>query len=144
MRGFVTPGAHSYELDIEEVCVQTRIVLALMLAGMLVACASPSPTTAPANSKGDVAKGKLKYTSSCFSCHGTEGKGITGLTPSLQTSQFVKAQNDDQLVAFIKKGRAQNDPANASKIEMPAKGGDSSLNDAELYDIVAYLRAVQK
>jgi len=126
--------------------VTFRMILAFVMLGALVACGgdAPSGASVPANSKGNAAKGKIKFASSCFSCHGTDGKGITGLTPSLQTSPFVKAQNDDQLVEFIKKGRPSNDPANTRRIEMPAKGGDSSLSDEDLHDIVTFIRTVQK
>lgn len=128
------------------------ILIVIILTGLLVACNTDTPSAtrasnsaqSPSATKGEVAKGKNKFSASCASCHGNEGKGITGLAPSLQNSAFSKSLTDEQLLAFIKKGREQNDPANKTKIAMPAKGGDPSLTDAELTDIVAYLRTLEK
>ncbi len=132
------------------------LITLIALAGVLVACNTDTPAatrtanpstsaSAPvATAKGDVNKGKAKFNASCISCHGAEGKGITSLAPSLQTSAFLKSQTDEQLIAFIKKGRDKNDPVNTTKIAMPPKGGDPSLTDSDLTDIVAYMRTLQK
>jgi disulfide bond formation protein DsbB len=62
----------------------------------------------------------------------------------MTTSAFVKSQTDAQLVAFIKQGRPANDPANTTRVEMPPRGGIPTLTDAQLADIVAFLRTLQR
>jgi disulfide bond formation protein DsbB len=47
-------------------------------------------------------------------------------------------------VAFIKVGRGVDDPANTTGVAMLPKGGNPGLSDQDLYDIVAYLRTLQK
>jgi len=95
-------------------------------------------------SAGDAAKGKTLFTSSCSSCHGPEAKGLTGLGKDLTTSAFVKGDSDQQLIDFIKKGRPASDPANTTGVDMPPKGGNPALTDANLTDIVAFIRSVSQ
>jgi disulfide bond formation protein DsbB len=90
-----------------------------------------------------VARGK-KVFSSCVACHAKDGKGVKGAGKDLLHSQFVATSSDAQLLDFIKKGRAVNDPANTTGIQMPPKGGNPALNDAKINDVIVYLRSLQQ
>lgn len=95
-------------------------------------------------STGDAVKGKTLFTSSCSSCHGPDAKGLPGLGKDLVTSQFVASQSDAELLAFIKKGRPASDPANTTQVDMPPKGGNPALTDANLDDIIAFIRSIHQ
>lgn len=48
-----------------------------------------------------------------------------------------------ELANFIEQGRAADDPDNTMQIEMPPKGGSPWLNDRDIADVAAYLKASQ-
>lgn len=106
-----------------------------------VAPAKAAPAEA---STGDSATGKEKFTATCSACHGPAGEGISGLGKDMTTSEFIAGKTDDELVQFIKVGRDPSDPLNTTGVGMPAKGGNPALNDQDLYNIVAYIRSLQK
>lgn len=93
---------------------------------------------------GDAAVGKDLYGKTCASCHGPDAKGLPKLGKDLTNSEFAMGLSDADLVAFIKKGRPASDPANTTKVDMPPKGGNPSLSDKDLQDIVAYIRTLEK
>ena len=118
------------------------LILLLVLGVILTACggqATPAPV-----SKGDAAAGQKLFATSCAACHGPKGEGVPGLGKDLITSKFVAEKTDDQLVEFIKAGRAPNDPLNTTGIAMPPKGGNPALTDQDLYNIVAYIRSIHQ
>jgi mono/diheme cytochrome c family protein len=82
------------------------------------------------------------YKKTCAACHGQEGKGVPGLGKDMTTSAFVAGLDDAGLVAFIKAGRTADDPANTTKVPMPAMGGNPNLTDDELSAIVAHIRSL--
>jgi mono/diheme cytochrome c family protein len=108
------------------------------------AAAPATATTAPPAAAGDATKGQQTYVSTCSACHGPEAKGVPGLGKDLTTSEFVTAQSDQQLVEFIKVGRGPTDPGNTTGIAMPPKGGNPALTDAQILDIIAWLRQVHQ
>jgi disulfide bond formation protein DsbB len=59
-------------------------------------------------------------------------------------SEFIKSQSNDELLAFIKKGRLPGDPMNTTGVAMPPKGGNPALTDAQLHTIIAYMRSLQQ
>ena len=61
----------------------------------------------------------------------------------MATSEFITSQSDAELVAFIKAGRLPADPLNTTGIAMPPSGGNPSLTDDDLANIVAYIRTLQ-
>lgn len=119
--------------------------LTVVAAGMLwlTACGSSGPA-APPTPSGDAAAGQTAFQGTCVSCHGPDAKGLPGLGKDLTTSSFVKEKTDAELVAFIKQGRPTGDPLNTTGVEMPPKGGNPVLTDADLNNIVAYLRTLNK
>lgn len=134
-----------------------RLATVLFAALLVTACGSgaAAPTTAPtagkagapptsAKAAGDASRGLQLYTQSCSSCHGVNAKGIPNLGKDLTSSAFMKGQSDAQLLDFTKKGRPASDPANTTKIDMPPKGGNPALTDAQIMDIIAYLRTLQQ
>ena len=129
--------------------ILTAVSVGLMAcSGGETAPATSTPTQATAvatgvmTSSGDAEKGSQLYASNCLACHGRDAKGVPGLGKDLVDGEFVGATSDADLVAFIKKGRDPGDPANTTGISMPPKGGNPSLNDQSLADIVAYLRSL--
>ena len=133
------------------------LTLLIVVLSMLAACggggtdaddasAAPTvaPTTAPAATVGDAAKGKELFATTCAACHGPNGEGVTGLGKPFTTSDFVPSQSDEQLLAFIKTGRPTSDPANTTGVDMPPKGGNPALTDAQLVDIIAYIRSLHQ
>lgn len=89
-----------------------------------------------------VAAGGQIYSSLCFACHGMDGRGVLGLGKTLISSPFVTSQTDEQLVAFLNVGRGIDDPLNSTGQVMPARGGNPALTDADLYNVVAYIRSL--
>jgi mono/diheme cytochrome c family protein len=88
------------------------------------------------------AHGEQIYNATCIACHGSGGVGVPGLALPLTTSTFAASLSDDALVAFLAVGRSASDPLNTTGILMPPRGGNSSLTDADLADVVAYLRSI--
>ncbi|MGB0388198.1 MAG: c-type cytochrome [Ardenticatenaceae bacterium] len=86
-------------------------------------------------------RGASLYTT-CAGCHGASGEGISGSGVNLANNEFVSSRSDSDLVAFIKAGRAADDPQNKTGILMPSLGGNLSLTEPDLYDIVAFLRTL--
>ena len=89
-----------------------------------------------------IAEGKTIYDGSCTACHADGGVGIDGLGKPLVGSEFVAGLNDSDLLEFLKVGRDTTDPENTSGIAMPAKGGNPALTDADLENVIAYLRSL--
>lgn len=130
-------------------------VLIVVLAMALAACggggsAAPSATTAPAEptaapvSVGDVAAGEEQFNSICIACHGPGGTGIEGLGKPFTTSTFLLTVSDQELLEFIKQGRPSTDPLNTTGVDMPPKGGNPALTDAQILDIIAYVRTLHE
>ncbi len=90
----------------------------------------------------DAAHGEELFNETCVACHGPGGEGIEGLGKPMPGSAFIAGLTDDELVEFIKVGRPTSDPENTTGVDMPAKGGNPSLDDQDLADIVAYIRTL--
>ncbi len=125
-----------------------RFILLLILCHLVLTACSPAdgmpPTAALGNGRGDAAKGRQVFASTCAACHGPHGEGVPGLGKSVVASDFVATRTDAELVAFIKAGRSVDDPLNTTGVAMPPKGGNPALTDEDLADIVAYLRSLQR
>lgn len=106
------------------------------------AAPAPTATEAPVIS-GDKTHGQELFESTCMACHGPGGTGIEGLGKPFVASEFIQSQDEQQLLNFIKLGRAADDPDNTTGIAMLPKGGNPALSDEEITDIIAYLRSLQ-
>jgi len=84
----------------------------------------------------DVANGEKVYKAKCGSCHGPDGKGETAAGKATKARDFasdeVKKESDATWTDIIVKG----------KNKMP--GYDKKLTDAEVKDVVAYIRTLAK
>jgi disulfide bond formation protein DsbB len=105
--------------------------------------AAAETTAASGDGGGDAAAGEAGYQSTCAACHGADAEGIEGLGKDLHANAFVAENSDGEMVAFLKVGRPASDPANTTGVDMPPKGGNPSLSDEDLQNIVAYLRTLQ-
>jgi mono/diheme cytochrome c family protein len=92
----------------------------------------------------DPENGRSLFAQTCTSCHGAQAQGLPHQGVDLRISKFVAELNDSQLVKFLKTGRQPKDPKSVRGLIMPPLGGNPSLVEMELGDIVAFLRVVQK
>lgn len=86
------------------------------------------------------------FKGTCISCHTLSATGATShaIGKNLVNNAFVQQSSDDQLLAFLKTGRAATDPVNVTGYAMPARGGSASLTDEDLRSVIAYLRELTK
>jgi mono/diheme cytochrome c family protein len=84
----------------------------------------------------DVASGEKVYKAKCASCHGPDGKGETAAGKATKARDIctaeVKAASDAAWTEIIAKG----------KNKMPAY--DKKISDAEVKDVIAYMRSLCK
>jgi len=99
-----------------------------------------SESVSNAVARADAVRGKALWNDTCRTCHGIRGEGIPGQGKNMRGSAFIADHSDAQLIAFIKVGRAPNDPLNSTGIQMPSKGGNLLLDNQDLADIVSYIR----
>jgi len=92
----------------------------------------------------DPENGRSLFGQTCTSCHGAHAQGLPHQGVDLRVSKFIAELDDSQLVKFLKTGRQPKDPKSVRGLLMPPRGGNPSLVDMELTDIVAFLRVVQK
>jgi mono/diheme cytochrome c family protein len=89
--------------------------------------------SSPAKSQG---AGEQVYKTKCASCHGADGAGATPVGKATKARDFcsdeVKKETDEEWTTIIVKG----------KNKMPAY--DKKLTDAEIKDVVAYIRGLCK
>ncbi len=97
-----------------------------------------------AGAESDIVNGETLFNANCMACHGLGGVGVEGLGKPFTTSEFVDGLTDAELVAFVKKGRGADDPLNMTGVAMLPSGGNPSLTDAQLADIVAYVRTLHE
>ena len=92
----------------------------------------------------DAAKGQVLYLQSCTYCHGQSAQGMPHMGVDLRNSKFISSTSDPKLIAFLRSGRRPTDPKNITGLLMPPRGGNVTLDDESLADIVAFLRQLQK
>ena len=103
--------------------IRTGITLVAMMAATTM-------TTAFAQSAADNYKGK------CAMCHGADGTGKAAMkVPSFKAPESIK-ESDADLTGAVKNGKG------TGSIKMPAYAG--KLTDAQIKDVVAYVRTLQK
>lgn len=93
--------------------------------------------------KGGKHAGERRYLQTCAICHGPEGLGQPHMGANLRDSRFVREQSDAALVSFVKTGRPLGDPASVLGLSMPPMGGNPTLNEGQIRDIVSFLRTLQ-
>ena len=80
--------------------------------------------------------GAATYKAKCASCHGADGSGNTPAGKSMKALPFkspdIVSASDDDLIADTKNGKGK----------MPKYAG--KLTDAQIKDVVAYIRTLQK
>lgn len=129
-------------------------VVLLIFGVVLTACGGGGAERLPQDSgaqaeesqgtTGDPVAGKELFVGTCSACHGPEGKGVVGLGKDMTTSEFIAGKTNDELVAFIKIGRDPSDPLNTTGVAMPPKGGNPTLDEEDLFDIVAFIRTIHE
>ncbi len=119
------------------------IGMILAVAVLMAACGG-SGAEEPVYSAEMIADGEALYQQTCFSCHGTDGRGLPNLGKDLTTSEFVKASTDAELLAYVLVGRTADDPANTTGVTMPPKGGFEFLTEGDIESIIAFVRSIEE
>ena len=125
------------------------ISMLLGVAVLLAACGGSSDggetdVEEPAYSAEAIANGDSLFQQTCFTCHGTDGKGLPNLGKDLTTSEYVLSSTDAELLTYVLEGRAADDPENTTGIAMPPKGGFDFLTEDDINDIIAFVRSIQE
>lgn len=92
----------------------------------------PKSHDLPPSRPGDATKGKATYATSCQGCHGTPT--ARGNAVHLANTRFLEVSSD----AFLRWAVVQGRPGT------PMLAFGSKLNDAEIDDVVAYVRTLDK
>lgn len=90
----------------------------------------------------EVARGRELFVETCSSCHGPGGRGLPGLGKDMTASTYIRGVDDRQLLRFLKQGRLPGDPLNTTNVAMPPRGGNPTLNDGKLKDIIKFVRVL--
>ena len=91
---------------------------------------------------GDTAAGHEAFKKTCAVCHGPNGEGMPKLGKDLHANEFVTSQSDAELLKFIVEGRPATHPDNTQGVDMPPRGGNPALTDADIQLIITYMRSL--
>lgn len=123
------------------------LVIYLLASSLVVGCEGGGRTReVPAGespaAKETLRRGRAAYDRICATCHGRDANGIQMLGKGLRDNAFSQALSDEELVEFLREGRPATHSLNTTGIDMPPRGGDPTLSDEDLANIVAYLRTL--
>lgn len=98
-------------------------------------------TTATEMRTGDTrTAGALIYLNNCSACHQSSGQGAQRTFPSLAQSTTVAAQDVTSLIRIVLQGAAMP-PTTASPSALAMPGFDWRLNDANVADVLTFVRS---
>ena len=97
------------------------------------------PAAAPVEEVAAVASTSALYGANCSACHGQDAKGVQGLGLNLVDSQLVADSSAEELVAFLKAGRAGDSPDNSTGVPMPSF---IWMSDEDLVEITGYVQSL--
>ncbi len=130
----MTPTTRSRSND----ALALTLIALFTLLTVLAACGGGGDTAGPPGVK----EGKAIFDRVCATCHGKDANGLPKLGKGLRNNEFTKSQSDAELVEFMKLGRPSTHPLNTTGVDMPPKGGDPTIQDADLQNVVAFLRTL--
>jgi len=123
-----------------------RLLAPVLCGGLLLsasACTRSDGRTAEAShTSGDVVAGEQMFRTVCATCHGFAGEGLPGLGKPLRGNAAVAEMSRNDLVEVLKVGIPADDPLNTTGKEMPPRGGQAGLSDADLRNIAAFVRTL--
>ncbi len=131
MKNQTTPRSH----DAAALTLIAALTFLTALAGCGGGGGAPPPNQA-------VAQGKKVFDRICATCHGKDANGLPKLGKGLRNNEFTKSQSDAELVAFLKTGRPATHPLNTTGVDMPPKGGDPTITETDLQNVVAFMRTL--
>ncbi len=111
-----------------------RRFLSIAAAAMALAISAAAGPARSASAP-DLDEGRQVYRHTCIVCHGATGKGTFPGMPDFRQKGGVLSQKDGVLLDRIEHGFRS---AGAS-MAMPPKGGNPSLTERQLEDVLAYL-----
>ena len=118
--------------------VVAGVALLVGVAVFAAACGGGQPGPAdPA-----VQRGKVTYDRVCATCHGKDARGLPKLGRDLHDNEFTESKSADELVEFLKVGRPAFHELNVTGVDMPPKGGDPTITEEDLRNVVAFLRTL--
>ena len=117
------------------------VMMLIALLTVLTAVACGRGGGAPPANPG-VQQGKAIFDRICATCHGKDANGLPKLGKGLRDNEFTKSQSDAELVEFMKIGRPATHPLNTTGVDMPPKGGDPTITDQDLQNVVTFLRTL--
>ena len=112
-----------------------------------LADSSPSPAPGASGSltgstalPGDPAHGASLYGQNCATCHGASLEGGIGavLNPIDKLPGVPDSLDANFLISIITNGRTPQ-PGDPKQVQMPAKGGNTSLTDQDVRDLAAFI-----
>ena len=117
------------------------LIALLALATVAAGCGGGEGGGAPA---ADLAaqQGKAIFDRICATCHGKDANGLPKLGKGLRDNAFTQSQSDGELVTFLKTGRPATHPLNTTGVDMPPRGGDPTITEDDLKNVVAFLRTL--
>lgn len=83
--------------------------------------------------------GKSSYQKHCSGCHGVNGEGLGTYIPPLRNADYLK-EHHEQLACIIKYGISGEIVVNGITYSQPM-GGITELDDAEMTNLINYIRA---
>jgi len=81
--------------------------------------------------------GRDVFETTCIACHAENGKGSFAGIPDLTQLKGRLAKSDEALFESIKFGMQTP----GSMMAMPALGGNSSLTDEDVKDVIVYMKS---
>ena len=108
---------------------------AIAAGPLAVALATASMARADHLPDGDSARGETLFNGPCIACHGPDGTGTIPGVPDFTKDGGPLSKPDDVLFAHMRDGFQSG-----GGMAMPPKGGNPSLTEQDLVDLLAYMR----
>ncbi len=98
---------------------------------------TPGEPARPDESHASALSGQEIYQQTCIACHGADGTGAFAGVPDFTDPKGRLSKSDDVLLQHVRNGFQSP----GSPMAMPPRGGNSNLTDADLRNVIQYLRS---